>query len=355
MLADQNSEVRASLYAKERLGSSNGHLMSASGARKLTVALGLVCLAYLLWRFGAADTWLGLELIGWRLLAIAALEALVHLIGARAWWHMFPNKARHGCFPRMWLVHIAGGALNDTTPGAPIGGEPIKAMLMNEQFELPITAATLLSAKLAQALARALFIMLGTAAVVWSLKFKGLPAQSLAVGFVLTVSGIAAFMAFQMRGLSVPAKKIFQHLRFRSDWVERVGRSLERVDQYLHELYRARPLDFVASVALALAGLCIGVVQVWLMLGWLGLSRDWTSSLAIESFSVLVNFAFFVVPGSVGVQEGGKLLIFGALGLPLSAGLTLGIAFRLNSMVNLAVGFAALISLKQRKLSNSTA
>jgi glycosyltransferase 2 family protein len=326
--------------------------MSASFVRKLTLTLGLGSLVYFLRRFGAADTWLDLKMIGWRLWAIAALEALIHLTHARAWWHLFPNKARQACFPRIWLVQLAGSALNDTTPGAPLGGEPIKAMLMREQFELPVTAATLLSAKLAQALARALFIMFGIVAAAWSLKLEGLPAESLAAGFVLTACGVATFMVLQVRGLSAPARRVFRYLRLQQGWVDRVGHALVRVDEYLHELYRARPQDFIASVALVLAGLCIGVVQVWLLLGWLGLRRDWTSSLAIESFSVLLNFVFFVVPGSLGVQEGGKLLIFAALGLPLSAGLSLGVAFRLNSLVSLAVGFAALMSLRRRESSS---
>jgi len=328
--------------------------MFASSAQTLAVFLGVASLAYFLHRFGVANTWEDLRMIGWRLLAIVALEALVHLTSARSWWHLFPNKTRQGRFPRICLVQLAGSALNDTTPGAPLGGEPIKAMLMKEQFELPLTTATLLSAKLAQALGRMLFVMLGAGTVFWSLKVACLPAKSLAVGFILTASGIATFMALQIRGLSAPAKRVFHCLRLPQDWVERFGCALEGVDQYQCELYRARPLDFVASVALVLVGLSIGVVQVWLMLGWIGLRRDWPSSLAIESFSVLVNFAFFVVPGSVGAQEGGKLLIFAALGLPLSAGLSLGVAFRLSSLVSLAVGLAALISLRQRDFSKST-
>ena len=322
--------------------------MSARAARTLTVFLGVAFLTYLFYRIGAASTWLDLKMIGWRLTGIVFLEALVQLSNARAWWHMFPNKSRRGCFPRLWLVQLAGNALNNTTPGAPLGGEPIKAMLMKEQFELPVTAATLLSAKLTHALGGALFVILGVGAVSCSLKLDRLPVESLAVGFILTGLGITAFMALQIRGLSIPAKRVFHRLRLPQDWVERTLGALERVDQFLHELYRSRPLDLLASVALVLAGLGIGVVQVWLMVGWLGLRRDWLSSLAIESFSVLVSFAFFMVPSAVGVQEGGKLLIFGALGLPLSAGLSLGVAFRLNSLVSLAAGFAALVSLRQR-------
>ena len=326
--------------------------MSATPARILTVFLGAGFLGYFLYLLGASNIWLDLKMIGWRLLAIVALEALIDLTSARAWWHMFPRNRRQGCFPRIWLVQLAGSAINNSTPGAPLGGEPIKAMFMKERFELPVTAATLLSAKLAQALGRLLFIMSGVITVAWSLKFERLPATSLAAGFILTTAGIATFMLLQLRGVSAPAQKIIHRLRLSQVRLERGIRALERVDQSLHELYGRRPLDFVAAVVLVLIGLSIGVVQVWLMLGWLGLHRDWLSSLAIESFSVMVSFAFFVVPGSLGVQEGGKLLIFAALGLPLSAGLSLGIAFRLSSLLSMAGGFAAFISLRQRDLSS---
>jgi uncharacterized membrane protein YbhN (UPF0104 family) len=60
----------------------------------------------------------------------------------------------------------------------------------------------------------------------------------------------------------------------------------------------------------------------------------------------LVSFVSFVIPGSLGVQEGGKLLIFAALGLPLSAGLSVGVAFRLNNIVTILEGLAALAWLR---------
>ena len=87
-------------------------------------------------------------------------------------------------------------------------------------------------------------------------------------------------------------------------------------------------------------GLCVGIIQIWLMMGWIGLRQDWLSSLTIEAFSVLVSFVGFAVPGALGVQEGGKLLIFAALGLPASAGLTVGVAFRLNNIANMVIGLA---------------
>jgi uncharacterized membrane protein YbhN (UPF0104 family) len=56
------------------------------------------------------------------------------------------------------------------------------------------------------------------------------------------------------------------------------------------------------------------------------------------------------VPGAIGVQEGGMLLVFAALGLPAAAGLATGIAFRLTSIVGAAAGLLTFAALKGRKL-----
>ena len=111
----------------------------------------------------------------------------------------------------------------------------------------------------------------------------------------------------------------------------------------------AQPPRLVASVALSLAGLGLGVVQVWLLMQWIGLTGDWLASLTIEAFAVLVGFVGFAVPGSLGVQEGGKVLIFAALGLPLSAGLSVGVAFRVNNLANQLLGFVVLAWLRPQR------
>jgi uncharacterized protein (TIRG00374 family) len=312
-------------------------------ARSLTFALGAALLVYLVGRFGSAKVWVDLKSIGWRLVAIVALEVLVSLASARVWWHTLPSQTRRGWFKRLFLIHLAGSALNQGTPGAPLGGEPVKVMLLKERFPISVTTASLLSAKLAQALARALFVIVGMLAAWWSLKLEGLPVRALLVGFSLTAAGVATFMALQIRGFSTTTTRVSARLRFLGSWVERLERGLERVDEHLRELYTLRPWDFVAAVGLSLAGLCVGVFQVWLMMGWMGLRRDWLSSLTIEAFSVLVSFVLFAIPGSLGVQEGGKVLIFAALGLPVSAGLSMGVAFRLNSLITAGEGFLALL------------
>lgn len=318
-------------------------------APALSFACGAALLAYILRRFGSRQVWLDLQSIGWCFGPIVALELATNAFNALAWWLTFPPRNRRGQLIELFLVRLAGSALNQTIPAAAMGGEPIKVLLLRHRFPLSMATASVLSAKLADALARALFISCGMLLVSRSLKAEVLPVESLSAGFVLTAAGIALFMALQVRGLADSSGRLAAGLRSLGKWGGRIELGLTLAGRDLRELYKSRPRDFAAATALSFAAQGFGVVQVWLLMGGLGLGRDWFSSIAIEAFSVLVSFVLFVVPGSLGVQEGGKVLIFAALGLPISAGLSMGVAFRLNALAIVAVGFAALVWLRARK------
>jgi uncharacterized protein (TIRG00374 family) len=314
------------------------------------VALGAALFVYIFYGWGAHRVWRDLQAIGWRFVPIVALEVLVSAANARAWWHTLPQQTRRSAFPRLFLVQLAGHALNETAPGAPLYGEPIKVLLMRERSPVAVTTASLLSVKLAQALASVLFIIVGLLAASWSLKLDRLPVRSLSVAFVVIVAGIGTFMALQLRGFSGLTRRVASRGYWLGSWVGRMEHGLRRVDEHLQELYRTRPLDFVAAVLLGLVGLCVGIVQIWLMMRWIGLRPDWLASVTIEAFAVLVSFVSFVIPGSLGVQEGGKVLIFAALGLPVAAGVTVGVACRVNNMLHVAIGVVALVWLKPYRM-----
>jgi uncharacterized membrane protein YbhN (UPF0104 family) len=64
---------------------------------------------------------------------------------------------------------------------------------------------------------------------------------------------------------------------------------------------------------------------------------------------MMLGFVTFVLPDSIGVQEGSRLLAFTALGMPAAAGVAVGIAFRLTSIVGAAAGLLAFAVLKGRR------
>lgn len=323
--------------------------MSTRLLHVLPFCAGAALLAYILYGFGSAQVLDDLRAIGWGCAVIILLELVAGALNAQSWWYTLPRHIRRGSLVTLFLVQMAGSALNDTMPAGALYGEPVKVLLLRERIPVSVTAASLMSSKLAQALARALFVMIGALAASGLVRLEALPVKTLAVGFALTATGVGMFMALQIRGFSRPLKGAAARLRILGGWIERVENAVGRVDDHLRELYRERPWDFVASVLLALASLGLGVVQVWLLLEWIGLGGNWLASATIEAFAVLVAFVSFVVPGSLGIQEGGKLLIFAALGLPLSAGLSVGVTFRLNNVANQLLGLLVLVCLRPQR------
>jgi hypothetical protein len=63
---------------------------------------------------------------------------------------------------------------------------------------------------------------------------------------------------------------------------------------------------------------------------------------------VLIDGILFFVPGKVGTQEGGKVLLFATLGLDPARGLTVGVVRRIRELTYAGVGLAALGALTVR-------
>jgi hypothetical protein len=105
-------------------------------------------------------------------------------------------------------------------------------------------------------------------------------------------------------------------------------------------------------VALALAcfvaGWAVGALEVYVVLAWIGAPVDWATALAVEAGSVLIDGIVFFVPAKLGTQEGGKVVLFAALGLDPARGFTLGVVRRIRELVYAGLGLAALSLLAGR-------
>jgi hypothetical protein len=157
---------------------------------------------------------------------------------------------------------------------------------------------------------------------------------------------VTTFTILQLRGIGAGTVRVLRHLRIPDRWLALIESSSHEVDAHLSDFYRARPLDVIRSVGAHSCGFGCGVIQILLMMGWLGLPFDPIAALGVQAFSMLVAFVAFAVPASLGVQEGGKVLIFWALGLPRPAAMAVGITFRLTSFIKIAMGLVVFVLLE---------
>ena len=94
--------------------------------------------------------------------------------------------------------------------------------------------------------------------------------------------------------------------------------------------------------------------EVWLAPWLMGHPVSLIEALILESLTQAVRAAAFVVPAGLGVQEGGLVLIGGALGLSPDLSLALSLAKRFRELI---VGLPGLLGwqLRERRHRNRTA
>jgi uncharacterized membrane protein YbhN (UPF0104 family) len=89
----------------------------------------------------------------------------------------------------------------------------------------------------------------------------------------------------------------------------------------------------LASFALSLIGWLVGTVEVYWILQLLRSSVSWADALILESLGQAIRGAAFAIPGSLGVQEGGYLLLAPFAGLPPDVALALSLAKRAREVL----------------------
>ena len=85
----------------------------------------------------------------------------------------------------------------------------------------------------------------------------------------------------------------------------------------------------------------LGALEVWIVLRALGHGVGLGPAFVIESLAMAARSAGFVVPGAVGIQEGGFVLVCGLFGVAPQTALALSVLKRLRE---LAVGAGALLA-----------
>jgi hypothetical protein len=108
----------------------------------------------------------------------------------------------------------------------------------------------------------------------------------------------------------------------------------------LKRLYADWPRIVGASI-IHLTGWGFGVGEIWITLHRLGLGSDWVRALVLESLGQAVRSAGFAVPGALGIQEGGFILLGTLFGLTAQQSIILSLVKRLPDLV---IGVPGLIA-----------
>jgi putative membrane protein len=142
---------------------------------------------------------------------------------------------------------------------------------------------------------------------------------------------VGGFFLVQRLGLFGGLARISSRLPGSQHWESLVGEAAALDDAVLC-LYRNRR-SLAAAGLWRLGAWLVGTGEVWLALYFLGAPRSMTDALLLESLGQAVRALAFMIPGALGVQEGGYLLLGGLLGLGPELALAVSLAKRVREVV----------------------
>lgn len=312
---------------------------------------GIAILVGTVWHIGLATLTQDLGAIGWGLLVILLVESLNVVLNTWGWSLAFPAGERTVSHGRLLAARLAGDGVNYLTPSATVGGELLRIRLLGVRVPLSLRWASVSVAKLGQTVAQAVFILLGLALVLP--RFTGTAPW---LGWVVGGSGAVllgiAFVWLISRGFWATSRRVARRVGLRWMLPAAWAGPGQDLDAALRRLGRWR---VAASLACFVGGWAVGAAEIYLILAWVGGAVDWQTALALETGSVLIDGILFFVPGKVGTQEGGKVVLFAALGLNPARGLTVGVVRRIRELTYAGVGLAALGWLTARRPSRPPA
>lgn len=296
---------------------------------KLLLVAGTILFFVLVYRIGAGKVWENLWLMGWGFVPVLGQELVAILLNTRGWRWSFPPPRPTIRPATLIAARLAGDAINNLTPTATVGGEVIRVRMVERRVGATNAWASVAISRISHSTAQILFIVAGLAIVLGETPLPDGVRKGLYVFLVLLTSGVGLAVVLQRRGMFVTLASVARRIGLRLP--SRFMASLAKLDTEVVRFYQ-QPTAFLKSTCFFFLGWLMGVVEVRLILHFLGVEGGWHAAIMIEVLAQALDAALFFVPARAGTQEGGIVLIFTLLGLPPAKGLAMAIIRRLRQL-----------------------
>ena len=299
-----------------------------------TLSLGVLLFIGVLVSQGLPAIVATLALAGWGLLLVALFHLIPLVLDAAAIRVLFDGGAARDSMRDATLARWAGESANSLMPAGQIGGPVLMARhLAQRGLPLQDAAAAITVSTTLQTFAQIAFALLGVALLGMQashISQLALRTSSLIASALLALQ-VGGFYWMQRRGFFSKLMRTATRFAGKRDWSQWMSQA-EAIDIAVQLTYgRSGPV--AASFLLSLIGWLVGTGEVYLILQLIHHPVGWIDALLLESLGQAIRGAAFAIPGALGVQEGGYLLLAPLAGLPPDAALALSLAKRARELL----------------------
>ena len=312
--------------------------------------LGLLFLGYLIGHLGPEEILHNFALMKWSFPFILGLACSWHITNSIAWSFAFPPGAFRPRLHRLFMAKLAGEAVNQLTPLANIGGEPLKAYLLKRESPTSRGLASVVINKMAQFITGLIFTAAGLCLIIlyWDLpRTLPLPIQ-IVLGALLLFAMMFILALYKMhKRLFSSLLNLLHKLGIKTEQLERRMAKAVRIDENIGQFYKNYKARFFLVMFFHGLGWLLGACETYVILRALGADIGFAVSFLITSLTVIINSLFFFMPSNIGVLEGGQVFLLSTLWLAPALGLSLGIIKRMRKLFWLTVGWLFLTHLSR--------
>ena len=303
------------------------------------LACGAALFAWLVYRMGPATILESFRMLSWRIVPLIVFPCVaLKLLDALAWRFSF-SRAPAPLMP-LFTSTLAGQAVASTTPTGALGRNATMAWMVRDRVGLRDSLSSLIIVQTTSTASQGLFLLLGIVLARWTLPSSPPLVRIMQWLLLLEALSVAGFVAVQMRGVVAGGHGLLGRLGFSGG--ARVGEAAEHIDRALVEYYRHQPRRLTLSLICNFFGWITRAVETWLILYLIGAAVSVGMALIIEAFATGISFATFFLPMDIGVEEGGAVATFLALGLSGATGLSFSLVRRVREVAWTALGLLLL-------------
>lgn len=328
--------------------------MSTITKRKIgsfSILLGFAVVFYLTWQAGFGNIYQILThlTLGYILIALV-IDQLIVGLGAIRWMNFIKSANVQVGFKNIYLIHLIGLAVNNITPVARLGGEPVKLYLLNKYTGIrnSIGSATMIASGFFDLGSFLLLNIIAILLVYFTLQLPLAFAYPLFL-FVIVFSALFLFLVH----ISINKKESL----FITHWcisrlkkIRLLQERLEKWEKRIDEGVR----HYVTTVRASLSSTLLLNLFITAVLRVLEVLKVYMIVLAVNAHInivwIIVALAFLIVtglipspPGGFGVVEPAMTAVFLLGGLALSSAITIVLIDRLLTVgVTSLMGFGCI-------------
>jgi phosphatidylglycerophosphate synthase len=324
--------------------------------RFFAAVLGVGLLAYLMLRTGPQTIWKQVQAVGLGVALIIVLGGVSHVLKTWAWRLTFTCDIGGVSWFRSFGMRLISEAIAQLGLPGKVLGEGVRVSLLGSAVPVAngISSAAIDAGLYTLTSAMVTVAGISTALLLAPSSGKWRLYALLFAGVLVMFVGLVAVAIGKGWRFASRAASAMGRLPRLQKWISGKQSVIDAAEECLLTFHREAPRAFWATLALNFLCHTLAILEVYVVLKFMGARVSLLGALALEGLTKLINLAGSLNPGNIGTYEGGNMLITKLFRITATSGLTLALCRRARAIFWAAIGAVCLTLMKRASQQNKT-